>query len=234
LLTLHAAKGLEFNQVFITGLDECLLPHSRSFDEPEEMAEERRLFYVGMTRTRQQLYLVRAEQRFNYGAPSYSQPSRFLTDIQENLLQHDSSGRSVRFTTENTAWQQPERWTSSTRWPGSTGSHPGVSDSERQAPPMHAKPVRGKSKTDSSWKVQRRPAADVAPSHKPAPRPAAQPKAEPKFKAGMKVRHEKLGPGEVRQSIVDANGEEVVTVYFSEQEREIKILTSFAKLDMVK
>ncbi len=50
----------------------------------------------------------------------------------------------------------------------------------------------------------------------------------------MKVRHEKLGPGEVRQSIVDANGEEVVTVYFSEQEREIKILTSFAKLDMVK
>jgi DNA helicase-2/ATP-dependent DNA helicase PcrA len=234
LLTLHAAKGLEFNQVFITGLDECLLPHSRSFDEPEEMAEERRLFYVGMTRTRQQLYLVRAEQRFNYGAPSYSQPSRFLTDIQENLLQHDSSGRSVRFTTENTAWQQPERWTSSTRWPGSTGSHPGVSDSERQAPPMHAKPVRGKSKTDSSWKVQRRPAADAAPSHKPAPRPAAQPKAEPKFKAGMKVRHEKLGPGEVRQSIVDANGEEVVTVYFSEQEREIKILTSFAKLDMVK
>ena len=86
LLTLHAAKGLEFSQVFIIGLDEGLLPHSRSRDDPEEMAEERRLFYVGMTRAKNQLYLVRAERRSSYGSWDYSEPSRFLADISDNLI----------------------------------------------------------------------------------------------------------------------------------------------------
>jgi DNA helicase-2/ATP-dependent DNA helicase PcrA len=86
LLTLHAAKGLEFNQVFITGLDEGLLPHSRSRDDPEEMAEERRLFYVGMTRARDQLYLLRSERRSSFGSWEYSEPSRFLADISDELL----------------------------------------------------------------------------------------------------------------------------------------------------
>ena len=79
LLTLHAAKGLEFGQVFIIGLDEGMLPHSRSLDDPEEMAEERRLFYVGITRARNKLYLVRADQRTTYGSFESSMPSRFLT-----------------------------------------------------------------------------------------------------------------------------------------------------------
>jgi DNA helicase II / ATP-dependent DNA helicase PcrA len=86
LLTLHAAKGLEFGQVFITGLDEGLLPHSRAVDDPEEMAEERRLFYVGMTRARNRLYLVRARQRTSYGSFDTSQPSRFIRDIPEELI----------------------------------------------------------------------------------------------------------------------------------------------------
>jgi DNA helicase-2/ATP-dependent DNA helicase PcrA len=67
LLTLHAAKGLEFSTVFIIGLDEGLLPHSRSLEDPEEMAEERRLFYVGITRAKNHLVLVRAGQRSSYG-----------------------------------------------------------------------------------------------------------------------------------------------------------------------
>ena len=86
LLTLHAAKGLEFHTVFITGLDEGLLPHSRCRDDPEEMAEERRLFYVGLTRAKDRLYLVRAEQRSGYGAPDWSSPSRFLDDIPASLV----------------------------------------------------------------------------------------------------------------------------------------------------
>ncbi len=86
LLTLHAAKGLEYKVVFIVGLDEGLLPHRRSMDDPEEMAEERRLFYVGITRTKDHLYLVRADQRRNYGSFDYSVPSRFLEDIPDKLL----------------------------------------------------------------------------------------------------------------------------------------------------
>ncbi|HEX9012045.1 MAG TPA: UvrD-helicase domain-containing protein [Anaerolineaceae bacterium] len=96
LLTLHAAKGLEFGQVFITGLDEGLLPHSRSRDDPEEMAEERRLFYVGLTRAKNKLYLVRSERRSNFGSWEESIPSRFLDDIPAKLIQHSGiqSGRS--------------------------------------------------------------------------------------------------------------------------------------------
>ncbi len=86
LLTLHAAKGLEFTQVFIIGLDEGLLPHSRSLDDPEELAEERRLFYVGITRARDRLYLVRAEQRSSYGSFQDQIPSNFLRDIPDNLV----------------------------------------------------------------------------------------------------------------------------------------------------
>ncbi|HAF62491.1 MAG TPA: hypothetical protein DCK95_09215 [Anaerolineaceae bacterium] len=86
LLTLHAAKGLEYKVVFIVGLDEGLLPHRRSMEDPEEMAEERRLFYVGITRAKDHLYLVRADQRRNYGSFDYSVPSRFLEDIPEKLI----------------------------------------------------------------------------------------------------------------------------------------------------
>jgi len=89
LLTLHAAKGLEFAQVFIVGLDEGVLPHSRSLDDPEELAEERRLFYVGLTRAKDQITLLRAEQRSSYGSPQLQQPSRFLGDIPAELVTHE-------------------------------------------------------------------------------------------------------------------------------------------------
>ncbi len=86
LLTLHAAKGLEFGAVFIVGLDDGLLPHSRSFDEPESMEEERRLFYVGITRAKDRLYLLRALRRGGRGYAEETIPSRFLDDIPAELL----------------------------------------------------------------------------------------------------------------------------------------------------
>jgi DNA helicase-2/ATP-dependent DNA helicase PcrA len=86
LLTLHAAKGLEFGAVFIVGLDDGMLPHSRSFDEPEGMEEERRLFYVGITRAKDKLYLIRSIQRGGRGAAEETFPSRFLDDVPANLL----------------------------------------------------------------------------------------------------------------------------------------------------
>jgi DNA helicase-2/ATP-dependent DNA helicase PcrA len=86
LLTLHSAKGLEFPVVFIVGLEEGLLPHSRSFEEPEEMAEERRLAYVGLTRAEDRLYLTHTFRRTRYGESETSVPSRFLEDIPRGLI----------------------------------------------------------------------------------------------------------------------------------------------------
>jgi DNA helicase-2/ATP-dependent DNA helicase PcrA len=86
LLTLHAAKGLEFGAVFIVGLDDGILPHSRSFDDPEAMEEERRLFYVGITRAEDRLYLLRALRRGGRGYSEETIPSRYLDDIPPELL----------------------------------------------------------------------------------------------------------------------------------------------------
>ncbi|MGC8837185.1 MAG: ATP-dependent helicase [Anaerolineae bacterium] len=87
LMTLHMAKGLEFPVVFIVGLDEGLLPHLRSLDDPEQMEEERRLCYVGITRAKDRLYLVHTFRRSLYGNDEVSEPSRFLLDIPAHLLQ---------------------------------------------------------------------------------------------------------------------------------------------------
>ncbi|MBI4180895.1 MAG: UvrD-helicase domain-containing protein [Chloroflexi bacterium] len=91
LITLHQAKGLEFGVVFIVGMEDGILPHFRSFDNPVQMEEERRLCYVGITRAKQRVYLVRAFRRSLMGRSMVSQPSRFLSDIPSHLT--SASGR---------------------------------------------------------------------------------------------------------------------------------------------
>jgi len=86
LITLHAAKGLEFDVVFISGLEEGVFPHARALDDPRQMEEERRLAYVGLTRARQRLYLTHAAQRATWGRSAFSVPSRFLLEIPEELM----------------------------------------------------------------------------------------------------------------------------------------------------
>ena len=86
LITLHQAKGLEFPVVFIVGMEEGLLPHARSMDDPAEMEEERRLCYVGVTRAEERLYLMRAFRRTLMGGSLPSMPSRFLADIPSHLI----------------------------------------------------------------------------------------------------------------------------------------------------
>jgi DNA helicase-2/ATP-dependent DNA helicase PcrA len=87
LTTLHGAKGLEFDVVFMSGMEESVFPHSRAFYDQTEMEEERRLCYVGMTRARKELYLLFAASRLLYGGMQHNPPSRFLSDIDEDLLQ---------------------------------------------------------------------------------------------------------------------------------------------------
>jgi DNA helicase-2/ATP-dependent DNA helicase PcrA len=87
LMTLHSAKGLEFNSVFLCGLEEGLFPHQRSVEEPGRLEEERRLCYVGITRARKQLYLTYAEHRRLHGTENYCVPSRFINEMPGDLVE---------------------------------------------------------------------------------------------------------------------------------------------------
>mgnify|MGYP003330697188 FL=1 len=87
LMTLHTAKGLEFPTVFLTGMEDGIFPHSRTLGERDELEEERRLAYVGLTRAQERLYLTRSEYRSAWGAPNYNPPSRFLQEIPDSLIE---------------------------------------------------------------------------------------------------------------------------------------------------
>lgn len=100
LMTLHAAKGLEFPAVFMVGMEETIFPHSRALYDQTEMEEERRLCYVGMTRARQELYMVYAASRLLYGGVQHNLPSRFLSEV-------DSSFQTAGSATYEDTWSQP-------------------------------------------------------------------------------------------------------------------------------
>jgi len=115
LITLHQAKGLEFPVVFIIGMEEKLLPHMRSFDDPAQMEEERRLAYVGITRAKSRVYLVHAFRRSFMGTSTVNAPSRFLEDIPKELTTTPDwaaeGGRNLdsMFTWNRSRVQEPER-----------------------------------------------------------------------------------------------------------------------------
>ena len=106
LMTLHAAKGLEFPVIFLIGMEEGVFPLSRASEEPDELEEERRLAYVGITRAEEILFLTNANTRTLFGKTSYNRPSRFLREISDDLLQYQGLARpanssfGVRFTKE--------------------------------------------------------------------------------------------------------------------------------------
>lgn len=128
LLTLHAAKGLEYPVVFITGLNEGVLPHQRSLEDVEEMAEERRLMYVGVTRAKDRLFLTRPFRQTIYGSYEMTLPSRFLQDIPDRLV----NGQFVKKEAANeqsyarmTTWGDPDDFEGPpTRPPAKTQSRP--------------------------------------------------------------------------------------------------------------
>lgn len=108
MMSLHSAKGLEFPVVFMAGMEEGLLPHSRSLLEKEQMEEERRLCYVGITRAKERLFFSSASQRYIYGSSSYSTLSRFLQDINPGLIKKESSVIKD-YTKDNKWFYQPKK-----------------------------------------------------------------------------------------------------------------------------
>jgi DNA helicase-2/ATP-dependent DNA helicase PcrA len=169
LMTLHAAKGLEFPLVFLAGLEEGLFPHSRTLSSPEELEEERRLCYVGMTRAMNNLILTRAHYRRRYGAdvPEASVPSRFLEEVPSQLIEN-LGGRAP-------AWSTPAYSSaySSNRRPGSASasreSHFNYEDESQETP--HAIAARDLSSSrrltpkDQSAGAPRDKSAQAPPEH---------------------------------------------------------------------
>jgi DNA helicase-2/ATP-dependent DNA helicase PcrA len=107
LMTLHSAKGLEFKIVFIAGLEEGLMPHSRSMIDAREMEEERRLMYVGITRAKEKVYLLFTMERNIFGSTQINAPSRFLDDIPEHLIENNEKGIEKNTTSQDTQYQIP-------------------------------------------------------------------------------------------------------------------------------
>jgi DNA helicase-2/ATP-dependent DNA helicase PcrA len=99
LMTIHASKGLEFENVFLVGMEEGLLPHAQNIEDKEKLEEERRLCYVGMTRAKKRLYLTFASRRMYFGQTNYNAPSQFLLDIPDHLLNDNS------FRKEDDIWE---------------------------------------------------------------------------------------------------------------------------------
>lgn len=125
LMSLHAAKGLEFTVVCMVGMEDGLLPHTRSLFDAEQMEEERRLCYVGITRAKQKLYMTHARSRFQYGTTTSAIRSRFITDISKSLIEHLGQGSKgysdkqyssygnyskKKFTKKNTSFEEPRRY----------------------------------------------------------------------------------------------------------------------------
>jgi DNA helicase-2/ATP-dependent DNA helicase PcrA len=200
LLTLHTAKGLEFPVVFIVGLEENVLPHSRSMEVPDEMEEERRLMYVGVTRAKDQLYLVRAFRRMLYGRGQVNEPSRFLRDAM--ATQGVAADRGLR--NGSSPWSQAPRTRGEPAdvdsWSG-RGRSTGSGSGDRHPPGRSMQPSSGV----KGW-------APGAYSRQPAsPRPDSD--RAPQFKPGDRVDHGLFGQGIVLKSELTADDEEVTVAF---------------------
>jgi len=230
LITLHAAKGLEFPVVFIVGMDEGSLPHSRSVSsgKPEQLEEERRLAYVGFTRAMQRLYLVRATRRSMFGETQYTTPSRFLNDIPPELITKRGIGAPETASTTKSMPKRRPNWEDDVNqdiYGEETGRVYGGG-----APP--------KKSGTPQWSPPARPGSSASPIVPPAPKgklPSA-PKSEPtrskeqQYKPGDRVRHNTFGVGIILKSEME-QGTEFVEVQFQGTHGKKRLSMDFARLE---
>ena len=233
LITLHQAKGLEYPVVFIVGMEEGLLPHMRSMDDPTAGEEERRLAYVGVTRAKERLYLMRAFRRGFRGGTGPALPSRFLLDIPENLIKRVDKNDSKPNTIESRSRGGPLGTRQAAE---GTGHRQGFEFSSTTPAGSRARPEMPKPKSgigsNSGGKIKLVPSRRPTP---PRPRPtrrAANRNATPILKTGDKVSHGTFGEGIVMSS-KQAGDDFEVTVAFKEGHGVKRLLMSFAKLTKV-
>ena len=216
LMTIHSAKGLEFPVVFVGGLEETLFPNAMSINTREELEEERRLFYIAVTRAEKHLFLTYANARYRFGSLVQNDASRFLEELPEAFLDRTFAGGGARnqsnFNNMGSAFARMHRG-----FEGSAQS----SNTNRQPPP---KPKQTSLPTGLSSKpqqtVQHIPSKDFVPSD------------TTNLQEGQKVEHQKFGYGVVTKLVGSAHNP-IATVKF-ELYGEKKIMLNYAKLMIVK
>ncbi|TMC65671.1 MAG: hypothetical protein E6J17_01815, partial [Chloroflexi bacterium] len=241
LITLHAAKGLEFPVVFIAGLEEGLFPHSRALDDEKELEEERRLAYVGITRAKRRLYLSHAWRRATWGMGQASVPSRFLLEIPGDLMagpQLDASDGADAEGPLDLDLVFGARRTTRFGTPVRAGGGAYRQGSGRPGAPQPGEPFR-----PSRDLAARRDAfaggarsgsfagETAAPARVLAPRPIIP--GERQFRDGDRVHHARWGDGIVVSSKLTRSDEEVVVAFRDAGVGRKTMLASLANLDIV-
>jgi DNA helicase-2/ATP-dependent DNA helicase PcrA len=252
LITLHAAKGLEFPVVFIAGLEEGVFPHSRSLDDEKQLEEERRLAYVGITRAKRRLFLSHAARRATWGQGGLSVPSRFLFEIPAGLMTGPRLERSDDFD-DDFGQVDPDlvfgrRLSSRFGTPIRAGGGAFRNDSGRPGAPRAGESFRAtrdlearREAYDSGARSGSLNVPGTPPrqgvSEPPSPgrhtlAPRARIPGERQFRDGDHVRHARLGDGIVVTSKLTRNDEEV-TVAFGHGGGVKTLLASIANLELV-
>lgn len=211
MMTLHSAKGLEFDNVFITGMEEGLFPGNQSiYGGPEEIEEERRLAYVGITRAKKRLVLTNTAARMLYGSTTRNRPSRFLGEIPEGLLDR----RGTAFVQDYAGGRFGQDDTSAFRRGGGSFSDFGVK-------PSGGHPGASAPFGESARRSRRGGAALAGEGDKPSSAPPI----------GARVRHKAFGEGTV-ESITPMGNDTLIEIRFDAVGTK-KLMSNFAKLDII-
>jgi DNA helicase-2/ATP-dependent DNA helicase PcrA len=229
LMTLHAAKGLEFPLVFLAGLEEGLFPHSRTLSIPDELEEERRLCYVGMTRAMNSLILTRAHYRRRFGsdAPEMSIPSRFLEEVPSRLIENLGSRSPAQ-----SAWATPGYPRASDRRASHTGDfdgrHYNYEDENQEAP----RSIDNIAHFFGGKAGQARPGSLPRPAAlTPAAMDIPASSGTVNLKKGQHVRHAKYGEGTILQREGDGESAKLTILFNSHGVK--KLMEKFANLKRI-
>ncbi len=221
LMTVHSAKGLEFQCVFVAGLEEMLFPSGMSVNTREELEEERRLFYVAITRAKNRLWLTYANSRYRFGTLVQNEPSRFVDELPADFMEKSYAGGGTKNQTARRWGRGPSNDRDKTLWDDESGKVSRQSGTYYNEGPAAKKttPSYLSPKTTIPKLTEHTPSADFEASDTSSLQP------------GQKVEHQKFGYGEVIKMEGSAHNP-IATVKF-ELNGEKKIMLNYAKLRIV-
>lgn len=223
LMTIHAAKGLEFECVFAAGLEEQLFPSALSINTREELEEERRLFYVVITRAKKKLWITYANTRYKFGQIVQNEPSRFLDELPEQFIDKSFAGGGLRNQSSGSSFGSGSAFD---RMKGGFGNRSSEYDDIAKAEKRYGAPPKA-STTKPSYATP--PARPQTVEHKPAADFVASDTSA--LEVGNKVEHQKFGFGEVIK-MEGSTHNPIATVKF-ELNGEKKIMLNYAKLRII-